>query len=322
MKQKLLLIALLVIGANAAFAGSTLSHENWRWRNDNGNETTATFKAAQNTAFTLADKGIIRLRIRVENTSASENQHGVFKVSYSTTPSVQNSFVDITETAGTNAFVYATSTFVASGAPTTNSTYLTTVNKNSLSPYNYANGVFISTNQLGGNNVLASTYRDFEFVIKATANVAVNTTYYFKADNSDTRTGSDPTQTLLPHLTTAAVLPVSFISFDLSNEGNGVKFNWSTASEQDNDHFDVLRSTDGTNWTTVTSVAGNGNSSAKNVYTAKDNNPVNGINYYRLIQYDKNGASTVPFGRCFFSGNSIASIFQYQYLYSTLKTDR
>lgn len=296
MKQKLLFIAMLLSCVSSAYAGSTLSQENWRWRNDNGDETTATFKTTQNDEVTLSDHETVRLRIRVENTDGvDQDQHAVSHLSYSTTPADEDSFIEITEDASVNAFAYSESAHVADNDPTSNGTYLSTVNKNALSPYDYATGVYMTKTHDFNSRVfvLHSTYKDFEFAIKATSNAVANTTYYFKVDNADTRTGDDPTQTLLPHLTTAASLPVSFISFDLANEGKGVKLNWSTASEQNNDRFEISHSTDGINWINLTSVSGVGNSNVKNIYSAKDNNPANGANYYRLSQIDRNGTATV-----------------------------
>ncbi len=54
---------------------------NWRWRNDDGDETTATWKAAENTPILLTHKNNIRLRVAIGNdneeavTSAKINLH-------------------------------------------------------------------------------------------------------------------------------------------------------------------------------------------------------------------------------------------------------
>ena len=67
MKKILILIVLLTAYSNIfAF----LTQANWRWRNDDGSETTATWKAAQNTHPMIAHDStgdILRLRLEVYN---------------------------------------------------------------------------------------------------------------------------------------------------------------------------------------------------------------------------------------------------------------
>jgi hypothetical protein len=56
--------------------------------------------------------------------------------------------------------------------------------------------------------------------------------------------------------------------------------------EENNDHFDVERSTDASNYVKITTVKAVGNSSTLQSYAAVDNTPANGINFYRLKQVD------------------------------------
>ena len=90
----------------------------------------------------------------------------------------------------------------------------------------------------------------------------------------------------------AATLPVSLTSFTGKKEINGIRLNWKTASELNNDHFDILRSGDGKSFNTLTSVSGNGTSNQVNNYNYLDNAPESGTNYYQLNQVDKDGAAT------------------------------
>lgn len=86
-------------------------------------------------------------------------------------------------------------------------------------------------------------------------------------------------------------LPVKLIQFSGKiNEGN-VLLQWSTASERNNDHFDVERSMDGKQFIKVGEVAGAGNSTSIRYYSFTD--PVaeqqpQGNVYYRLKQVDMN----------------------------------
>lgn len=83
--------------------------------------------------------------------------------------------------------------------------------------------------------------------------------------------------------------PVTFTSFNVKSFGRSVDFTFSTASETDNDYFTIERSSNGKNFTTVATIPGNGTTSLASEYTAKDDAPFFGTNYYKLKQTDKNG---------------------------------
>lgn len=90
----------------------------------------------------------------------------------------------------------------------------------------------------------------------------------------------------------AATLPISLTSFTGEKTNNGIHLNWSTASELNNDHFNILRSSDGKSFNKLTSVLGKGNSNQINNYSYLDNAPEAGINYYKLQQVDNDGTTT------------------------------
>ena len=64
---------------------------------------------------------------------------------------------------------------------------------------------------------------------------------------------------------------------------------WTTESERDNDYFEVERSIDGNNFSTIKTVKGIGNTNYTTKYYSADETPVLGVNYYRLKQFDLNG---------------------------------
>ncbi len=93
---------------------------------------------------------------------------------------------------------------------------------------------------------------------------------------------------------TNIALPVQLISFNGRQEGNQVKLSWLTATETNNDHFEVERSENGADYISIGSVKGNGNSLVQQEYTFTDLNPDKGNNYYRLRQMDFNGEASYP----------------------------
>lgn len=86
-------------------------------------------------------------------------------------------------------------------------------------------------------------------------------------------------------------LPVDFISIIATCEGKSVDVKWSTASEINNDYFEVQRSSNGFDWQAIGTVAGAGNSSTTLHYSLTDNAPLNSKSYYRVMQYDFDGQS-------------------------------
>ncbi len=84
-------------------------------------------------------------------------------------------------------------------------------------------------------------------------------------------------------------LPVTLTDFKALIHTEGVRLYWSTATEKDNLGYDIERSGDNRNWTTLGFVPGNGTSTSPNTYDFMDRNPLAGVNYYRLKQMDTDG---------------------------------
>jgi hypothetical protein len=87
----------------------------------------------------------------------------------------------------------------------------------------------------------------------------------------------------------APSVPVDLISFTAEKFNTKSRLNWSTASELNNSHFDIERSTDGRNFSYIGQIEGKGNSSLMNNYEFVDQRPENKLNYYRLKQVDFDG---------------------------------
>ncbi len=85
-------------------------------------------------------------------------------------------------------------------------------------------------------------------------------------------------------------LPVTLVSFEGQVQEDGVELNWVTASEVNNSHFEVERSTDGENFEQIGRVEGFGTTTVTQGYSFMDANTVSGVVYYRLRQVDFDGA--------------------------------
>ncbi|MDA9554781.1 T9SS type A sorting domain-containing protein [Pelobium sp.] len=86
------------------------------------------------------------------------------------------------------------------------------------------------------------------------------------------------------------ILPITLTSFTPKAVDQTILLNWQTASEKDNAYFEVLRSADGKNYTTISpKITGAGTSNNINNYSFVDENPYAGVSYYKLAQYDLDG---------------------------------
>lgn len=90
---------------------------------------------------------------------------------------------------------------------------------------------------------------------------------------------------------TTAQLPVEMTSFTAQPEGGFIRLQWSTATEVNNDYFDIERSTDGKVFEIIGKVKGASESLTKKSYVFIDEDPFEGSNYYRLRQVDYDGAA-------------------------------
>ncbi len=86
-------------------------------------------------------------------------------------------------------------------------------------------------------------------------------------------------------------LPVKLISFTAQKDNSDVLLKWTTATELQNDRFEVEQSTDGIKFTTIGSIKGNGSTQTSNSYTYRSSVLGNTakVLYYRLKTFDIDG---------------------------------
>lgn len=85
-------------------------------------------------------------------------------------------------------------------------------------------------------------------------------------------------------------LPVNWLSFDGKVINQSIQLLWKTASETNNELFEIERSVDAINFDKLGEISGNGNSAIESSYIYYDEVPLPGINYYRLKQTDFDGS--------------------------------
>lgn len=163
------------------------------------------------------------------------------------------------------------------------------------------------TNNTGLNATLVFHYYDGELNSITESNLALfksadtGTTWTYMGYGSRDATLNTVTQSALNDFSrwtlgsSVAPLPVELLSFDAWLQGSDGILKWVTASELNNDHFDIERSLDATHWTKIGEQAGFGTTTLQHIYNYKDNNItllLSPIIYYRLKQVDYNGDYT------------------------------
>lgn len=92
-----------------------------------------------------------------------------------------------------------------------------------------------------------------------------------------------------PAVVCATTLPVELLYFDATGGDQHVALQWETGSEINNDYFLLERSKDGREWDFVARIPGNGTTTELHHYDYTDREPLHGISYYRLSQFDFDG---------------------------------
>ena len=87
-------------------------------------------------------------------------------------------------------------------------------------------------------------------------------------------------------------LSVELTSFEATNMRAYNLIEWSTASEVNNSHFELERSTDGVEFVQIATIEGNGSTTSESNYEYKDYFISSDLTYYRLNQVDFNGEVT------------------------------
>lgn len=120
----------------------------------------------------------------------------------------------------------------------------------------------------------------------ATANSIVGDQIFFINQNLS----SDGYYTLATKDFTVSPLPVELVYFDATLTNGQVALSWETASEFNSSYFNILRSTDGKNWSSIGTVPAQGTSQTTLDYSLMDQNPLSGVSYYQLKMVDLNGS--------------------------------
>ncbi len=86
-----------------------------------------------------------------------------------------------------------------------------------------------------------------------------------------------------------SVLPIDWIDFSANQKNNTVQLDWQMNAGVNAVDYIIQHSTDARNWVNIGELNASANSAQANSYNYTHNNPVNGTNYYRLLQNTVDG---------------------------------
>ncbi|CAD0003792.1 LamG-like jellyroll fold domain-containing protein [Flavobacterium chungangense] len=175
--KKTLLFTLML--ANYFLSNANTRMSAYRWRNDDGSEITATWKAAQNTAIQINNLDPIRIRVVLEDYSTGwgPGYYGSFYKQIQFSDNSGGTWKYLTDSG--SPFSLISSSEVSNATPTTQQ--IATGNAAS-----FIAGEFVSTESNGYINYPASTgkFTEMEFNMKANNLISNSVTYTFRVINT------------------------------------------------------------------------------------------------------------------------------------------
>jgi hypothetical protein len=110
----------------------------------------------------------------------------------------------------------------------------------------------------------------------------------------------------------AAALPLNLISFSGKKINNNVELSWHTQQELNVDHFEIYRSSNGTQFQSIGSKKAIGNSASVNHYSFNDLNTFKGNNFYKIKSVDRDGKySFTQVVKLSFDNRSLVTVHNY-----------
>ncbi len=117
------------------------------------------------------------------------------------------------------------------------------------------------------------------------------------------------------------ILPIDLISFSISNRDKNAILYWSTASENNNDYFEIQSSSDNQYFKPIGAVKGAKNSTTERKYQFLVREINQGVNYFRIKQVDLNGDYSYTPIISFSNSNQDGILIQYLTNERTLSID-
>lgn len=158
-------------------------------------------------------------------------------------------------------------------------------------------GAFVASDCVGGAGHQFGTgvsyFTDQEIFLSGTTDGYLNDIPPGSGSQQTTMQGG-PWDAFIMKFVEPTALPMELTSFSVTNNGPVVHVDWTTATEQNVDHFLIERSQSALDgFSTVGSVIAEGNTAISTTYQWIDQAPLLGLAFYRLRAVDSDGSSDI-----------------------------
>ena len=141
-----------------------------------------------------------------------------------------------------------------------------------------SDGLLYGGTQIGGSNGGGTLF-----------NINLDGTGFTIIKNFDTYTEGQGVSSLMDLNGSFVILPVQWLSFTAQKRNETVLLSWKTTTEQNSSRFEIEKSPDAIRFNKIGAVAAAGNSNSVLSYSFSDQQPLKGMNFYRLKQVDLDG---------------------------------
>lgn len=187
----------------------SIAQLNYRWRFDNGSESTASYIVDTNTAITtgvyIGDR--VRLRLMLENSGTDIADSHKYKIEYGSMTNSCATWTAIPSATTTGPWSMDSSSYVSDNSVTTDSSGIANPGGKTFT----AGYVKTADNQTLALNITPAQFTEIEYSIRSTSNATQGLTYCFRVTNAGTTTNM-----------TYPVRPeISLVSYTLFRSGGG-----------------------------------------------------------------------------------------------------
>ncbi|KKT38937.1 MAG: Secreted protein [Candidatus Collierbacteria bacterium GW2011_GWF2_44_15] len=166
-----------------------LTQIHYRWRNDDNNEASASWRKDEDTSMNRTKSVTMRLRVEISNEGFADSSSTAYRIEYATQVGGacgggDESFAAVPVTATSEPFDIQDSTNLTDGASSTNiSSGLTDENATFV-----AGQVKDTSNETSGITLTTTQFTEIEYALQANTNAVTGTTYCFRVTNAGSTT--------------------------------------------------------------------------------------------------------------------------------------
>lgn len=242
------------------------------------NSSTTTSVLTHNNTYTLSTTGVYKLELRIGGATGDGNSRVIFDDLYASASPYYTSFCNPAATAVNDSYT---------------ASLLSSVSGNVLTNDNFPadNDTYTAALVAGPLQGTLVLNPDGTFTYTPAADfTGGNITFTYQVNDNGYAPVSSNIATVTINYPAPAILPLKLLNFTANKEVSAIKISWKVGENETGDFFVVEKSTDGKNFTAISTVAANGVKGISE-YTATDK-ASSTTTYYRLKMVNRDNSVT------------------------------